>query len=288
MLNSEFNVKTYAKLNLSLLVYQARPDKYHPICSIFQNISLADNLKITIIKPKELILSSDNTTLPLDQTNILSKVFDQVKEKLDYGFKIHLQKEIPLGGGLGGGSTNAAGFISFLNEIMRLDFTKEALTKLALNTGADVTFFLLGKGTALVSGIGEIVEPISKGKTNYFLLINPKIEIPTKFIYQKFDELKNIQKFKKIPIYLRTKLIGTNSLSSVVFASYPKMKQLKEQITSFGLKLFLSGSGATCFIPFKNQQKALYWESKIKEMFPDYFIRLTTSKTESHIISAIN
>jgi len=285
MLNSKFNVKTYAKLNLSLIVYRARADHYHPICSIFQNISLADNLKICLIPEKKLQLTSNNPLVPLDENNILFKVYNEVKEKFDSGFKIDIQKEIPIGGGVGGGSSNAAGFISFLNEVMRLNFTKEELTKLALKTGADVSFFLFGKGTALVSGIGEIVEPIAKGSTAYFLLINPNIPISTNLVYKKFDDLKNIPEFKKIPAYLKTKQIGKNSLAEVVFNSFPEMANLKEQISGYGLKLLLSGSGSTCFIPFKNYQKALYWQDKLKNKFPDYFIRLTETKTESHIIS---
>ncbi len=282
-------VTTYAKINLSLVVYPPRQDGYHPLCSVFQNISLADEMFITSSFNKGLDIISDNNNLPTNENNILFKVYNKIKDKLDFGLKIKINKNIPIGAGLGGGSSNAAGFIAFLQEVLRLNFTNQELLNLALSIGADVPFFLFGYGTSFVTGIGEIIEPIKKSSFDYFLLLKPPIAIPTKLIYQNFDnylttELKNElasikeEEIKKIQL-------SKNYLEPVVYKLFPEIKNIHEKLESLGLKIHLSGSGATSFIPFTEEHTALIWEQKLKELLPNLFIKLVKTKKEGHIIS---
>ena len=166
---SNFVFKTYAKINLFLDVIGDRDDGYHNIVSLFQNISLYDLMNIEIIRSGLKIESNVNI-----EDNILDRVYENYCRKFgepDVGFKIALTKHIPIGGGFGGGSSNAAAFIDFLCKTGGRD--KSVRYKIASEIGSDVPFFLDG-GTAFVKGRGEMIEKLNPIKGYYATIRMPQ------------------------------------------------------------------------------------------------------------------
>ncbi|MFC1771237.1 4-(cytidine 5'-diphospho)-2-C-methyl-D-erythritol kinase [Candidatus Margulisiibacteriota bacterium] len=276
------NIITYAKLNLSLRVYAPLKNNYHPICSIFQNISLYDELAIKIDPIKKgLTLSSSNKQLPLDKTNILTKIYTKYQNKIPFGLDIRIKKNIPIGSGMGGGSSNAGGFLAFLNLYAGWNLSDLKLAKLAVKFGADIPFFLFG-GTALVRGIGDKIKPINTSKYKYFVLINKDISINTKTIYQDFDKLNPTAKNPvRTPKIVLKQHLGENFLKAAVFSRYPDLKEIENIIINAGApKVYLSGSGATLFLAFKKLKEAQKWQEKISGVLPKTNITLAKAVTK--------
>ena len=270
-----YKIKTFAKINLSLLVYRPRSkDGYHPICSVFQNISLFDELKIKILKnqPGYFKLSCNHPDVPLNSENILSKIYFKLKKDIPFGLDIHIQKNIPLGGGLGGGSSNAAAFLAFLNQYVPLNYSLKKLQNIGLKFGADIPFFLVG-GTALVRGIGEKIRSLKPGTQKYFLVFNPGLHLNTQKIYQAFDAFtENFLYPAKTPKRILQGKIGPNSLQSVVFAQYPLFRDIEQQLQQLGAQVYMTGSGATLFIPFKQLKACRLFQAQLQEIYPDKFM----------------
>src|SRR3989339_93845 len=141
-----FSINTYAKINLSLLIYRPRKDGYHPLCSVFQNISTHDTLFIEIKEKPGIELTCEHSFVPVNENNILWKIYDALKTKkqLSFGLKIKINKNIPIGAGLGGGSSNAAGLLCFLNSFANLNLSENELIKFGVKYGADIPFFISG------------------------------------------------------------------------------------------------------------------------------------------------
>tara|TARA_A100001015_G_C14769867_1_gene624780 strand:+ start:269 stop:706 length:438 start_codon:yes stop_codon:yes gene_type:complete len=140
-------LKSYAKLNLYLKVFLPRPNGLHPIRSLFQTISLHDTL--TIKKTDSNILKIRSNNHALERDNLLYDIYNAYKDDIPFGMELNLNKRIPLGGGLGGGSSNAACFLSYLNKEAGWNLDDETLIKRSMQFGSDIAFFIKG-GTALV------------------------------------------------------------------------------------------------------------------------------------------
>ncbi|MGQ9856636.1 MAG: 4-(cytidine 5'-diphospho)-2-C-methyl-D-erythritol kinase [Fervidobacterium sp.] len=188
-------LRTYAKVNLCLDIIGKRSDGYHEISSLFQNISLSDRL--------EVIISNGDGNIQIDsnmhiEDNILYKIWKLLGDK-DHNVKVTLEKNIPMGAGLGGGSSNAAGFLKALEYVGVI--TKDDAYELAKAVGSDVPFFLYG-GTANVSGRGEVIEllePLSGFKIDIFY---PGYSISTKEAYGKLkSEWFNLAPMSPLKLY---------------------------------------------------------------------------------------
>lgn len=259
-------LNSFAKLNLSLLVYKPLKNNYHPLRSIFQTINLHDTLSITPQSQKKLTITSNNPNVPHDEKNILHKVYANTIG-LENGFQIHIQKDIPMGGGLGGGSTNAAAFITYLKKFYPHTIKNLTDKKISLNIGADVPYFLYGK-TALVGGIGEKITPIPQRITTNFLLILPHIHCDTKTIYQCYDtQIHTLKKSGKTPIWMLKNHIGHNDLKAVVFSLNPELQQLETLLSEQNVPLYMSGSGSTLFIPLNDPS----FEEKTRHILNTYY-----------------
>ncbi len=261
---------SFAKLNLSLFVYRARSDGYHPICSVFQLISLHDDLTIEHIAEKKLVITSSREDVPTGPGNIITKAYLAFEAQLSHGLSVHIQKRIPIGGGLGGGSSNAAVLLTYLNGIVPSPFSPQRLIGIAKKIGADVPFFLHG-GTMLVRGIGEKLRPIAPGEYRYFILINPNLTVHTGPVFKAFDQSPAAQKRAgRTPVTLLTEQLGENSLKDPLFSLYPIFGQIEQKVRDLGQSLYLSGSGATVFISFKAREARDRFLSSIQSVFPDY------------------
>ena len=258
--------KTPAKVNLGLHVHGKREDGFHELETIFQMVSLFDDVELELLS-SGIKLECDTPGIPTDDTNLVCKAALLLRKSYQVegkGVSIRLKKKIPFGAGLGGGSGNAAGVLMGLNRLWDLNIEREKLFSLAAELGSDVPFFLTSP-CALGKGRGErlkVLEPCSKFQV---LLVFPGFPIATSWVYQNL-RLKLTKRPNNISI-LRKNLslsditsLGSqlyNDLESVVIQKFPEVKVVKDELWAWGaLGVLLSGSGSTVFGIFDDPEKA--------------------------------
>ena len=250
-----------------------RPDGFHELETVMQPVGVYDTLTFER-KGAGVTLSCSDPELPIDATNLIYRAAALFFEraKLKEGVAIRLEKKVPVGGGLGGGSANAAVTLAALNEIFGNPLSN--LSELASQLGSDVPFFLQSK-PALATGRGEKIEPLGlfpalKGK--WFLLLYPGFGIPTVWAY------KNLQppygKPGKATELIKTLSRGvdptafSNSLEAPVLRKYPLLQLLQEFLRESGaLVIMMSGSGSTTFAICSGESQARDLERKTQEKF---------------------
>ena len=241
-------IKSPAKINLYLKILNKFNDGYHEIDTAFQLIDLFD--EIEFINSKNNISINTNSNNLNNNKNIISIVAKRLKKtNKKLGVDIKLDKKIPIGAGLGGGSSNAASAIIALNKLWNLGMTKIEMHNFAKDIGADVPFFLFGKN-AYAKGIGDVLkfkEPISGN----ILIIDPKIFISSEEMYKKFDELKFYKNHKSKNDFLEIYLNENNEVADF----YYKNKE--------DFEINLSGSGSCFFINYNNNENIEKFIKKI-------------------------
>lgn len=264
-LDKIYHSRSPAKINLYLDVLGLRKDGYHEIRTIYQSISLSDEIEFEPCK-NEISLNCDDKRIPADETNLAFKSAKLLKDfsKAKKGVRIKLLKKIPSEAGLGGGSSNAAVTLFSLNKLWKLDLPLETLLLLASKIGSDVPFFLIG-GTAIGIGRGEEVYPLKDISRKTILLIYPDEKVNTKEAYQKIDRVltegKSSFKISSIAFNLEAGFFRSedmfNRFEEVVFESYERIKYLREEMVKCGLKgAMMSGSGSTLFAILRNKKEA--------------------------------
>ena len=277
----KISIKSPAKINLHLEVIGKRKDGYHELAMIMQNIDLADYLEFEINKEGLIKLKSDCNHLSLDSDNLIVKSANLLKKlsNNDLGANIFLKKNIPIGAGLAGGSSNAAATLIGLNMLWNLNLDNNELLKLSASLGSDVPFFING-GTQLCFGRGEILEKLNyKYEYGVLLLKNPNVSISTAETYKKYsnqfikqvemtndliDNIRNdlrkdsLKDFKIKDKYIKIK----NDLQLIVESENESVKQALYLLSNLKncLTFSMSGSGPTCFAlfnDFDNANKAL-------------------------------
>lgn len=239
-----------AKINLGLNVVEKRTDGYHNIESVFYPIPLSDELEITISNSFEFTSSG----IQIDgspQDNLVIKAYELLKKTHQLPpVKIHLKKVIPFGGGLGGGSSDAAFCLKMLNQLFNLNIPNIKLKVFAKQLGADCPFFI-DNTPSLIEGIGDIIQPISVNLSNLFIvLVKPNIGIPTPLAYKGVKPQKPVIPITKTIISpienWRHQLKNDFELS--VFKQYSEIKTIKEKLYKTGaLYASMSGSGSTVY-----------------------------------------
>ncbi len=251
-------IKANAKINLTLDVGKKRIDGYHEIHSVMQSVSLCDF--ITIQKSEELMFFCDDDSL-LNSDNLAFIAAKEFLEEtgIEQNVKITLEKNIPVGAGLGGGSSDAAAVLRGMNKIFDYPLNDEELNHIAMNIGADVPFCLVG-GTALCEGIGEKVTPIDALPTVTVLIAKPMMKDSTGNAYKRLDELglppKNPN--KKI-LKAETVFDVCDNLSNdfVLLYKDTPVVETAELIREFNPDgMNLSGSGPALYAIFTNSQDA--------------------------------
>ncbi len=176
-------IKAFAKVNLFLEILARRPDGYHEIDSVFQEVDLADDLTLTD-QPAELTLTCSNPAIETEH-NLAYLAARMLREVTGTrrGVHIEIQKNIPTGAGLGGGSSDAAATLAGLNRLWDLGLDRPQLVEIGQAIGSDVPFFLYG-GTARVQGRGETVTPQVSAKPCYLVILFPDFSIPTEQVYK--------------------------------------------------------------------------------------------------------
>jgi 4-diphosphocytidyl-2-C-methyl-D-erythritol kinase len=243
-----------AKINLSLRILGRRPDGFHEIETLISPISLYD--KIDIEKQNRWIdFSCDDPALSTGDDNLVvraAKLFFE-RTKIKSGVAIKLQKIIPHGAGLGGGSSDAAATLRGLNELFETQLSREDLLKLSSAIGSDVPFFLF-ESAALCKGRGEIVEP-TKPKTKLsVLLLKPSFGVPTAWAYSRWEKSKEISGVSYAPQSLNGQTF-VNDLERPVFEKFVFLAQLKVWLLKQPevSAALMSGSGSTIFAVLKDK-----------------------------------
>jgi len=175
-----------AKVNLRLEILRKKEDGYHEIRTIFQKISLHDTLYFSLKRRRGIRITTDHPDLPTGKRNLVYQAVRSVLGRSDYvgGVDVEIEKRIPLGAGLGGGSSNAAIALKALNELLKMNLSRKELMETGAKIGADVPFFLF-EGSAIGSGIGERLRKITL-PTLWYILIYPNFEVSTRWAYQNF------------------------------------------------------------------------------------------------------
>jgi 4-diphosphocytidyl-2-C-methyl-D-erythritol kinase len=249
-------LKAPAKINLFLEIKNKREDDYHELESIMQTVNLYDELSFELTD-KNIFLECNSKTLPTNSTNIVYKAARAFHDyfKIDKGIKIYLKKTIPMGAGLGGGSSDAAATLVALAKLYNVKTNKKELEQIATKLGADVSFFLTG-GTALCEGIGDIISPLKTIKNLNVILVNPGFVINTASIYKKVKfPLTKKAEITKIKTRIDSGFFNTsnafsycfNRLEDFVLTDYPEIAKIKDVLRTIGCISLMSGSGATVF-----------------------------------------
>lgn len=275
MNSADFYYYAPAKVNFSLKIGNKIQNNLHKIQSLMRKIKIFDKISfnlthgdcsITAISGKMLkgAVSGHDLALLSAKENIIIKAAKIYFERLnitDKGVDVLLEKNIPLKGGLGGGSSDAAGMFLKLNEIFNYPLNTLELQELALKTGSDVPFFLT-EGDAVITGVGENIQAIpgSVLPKYYIVLIIPNFGLSTKEVYNDFDDflLTNSANYYNIQ-YLDFKNIKfENDFETVVFKKYPILREIRDYMMQYGAELsLLSGSGSTVFGAFRDKKKAV-------------------------------
>jgi len=264
-------IKSFAKINLGLEVKGKRKDNYHEIAILFQSIDLYDCLEFLPHPANRIFLQGDDESIAWDASNLIFQAARILQEKcsVSAGIQISVNKNIPPGRGLGGGSSNAAVTLYVLNKMWELGLSKEDLVELGKKLGADVPFFFEG-GLCLGLERGDQVFPLPDLRTHFCVLALPPFPIRTAFIYQNLllQSLTSKDKESKMNRFLKTQEFGflENKLEETVFSFYPQLKDFKSLFQSQGAELSLvTGTGSAVFGLFKEKEKAEKCLEKIKE-----------------------
>ena len=256
--------KTPAKVNFGLHILGKREDGFHELETLFQMVNWCDEIKIECLS-RGLELVCNQPDIPTDKGNLVIRAAHILQTRYPErckGARIHLNKNIPHGAGLGGGSGNAAGVLLGLNFLWGLKLKREDLISVASELGSDVPFFLFSP-CAIGRGRGEILEPVKNSIRFYVLMVYPGFAVSTASVYGNL-KLKltkrenNISILKNFLLQSEFAQLGatwSNDLELFVFKEYPGLSGIKKEMLALGAKgALLSGSGSTVFGIFDNPE----------------------------------
>lgn len=277
--------KAFAKINWALSVLNKRNDGYHDIISLMHAIDLYDTL---IFEPSSGI--EIQTELPIKrENNLIYKAIIALQQYtgIKKGIKVTLQKQIPIGAGLGGGSSDAATTLKALNELWGLNLGVNTLQKIGVSIGSDVPFFF-NLPLCIVEGRGDIIKPLKIEKSYTLVIVKPKFSISTKWAYEFLNlETELTTEYKKInnniwQLYLLlcegaySNFHSWNDLEKSVSGKYPEIEKIKKKLLEAGaLMSLLSGSGSTVFGVFNNEVDA----NETLKIFEGYWCKVVQTLT---------
>lgn len=248
---SDITYPAPAKLNLFLHVVGRRPDGYHLLQSVFRFIDHCDSLHFSLRADGKVVRSSQLTGVAPDNDLVVRAArLLQEHTGCKQGVTIAVEKHLPMGGGLGGGSSDAATTLLALNRLWQLDLPRAELQQLGLQLGADVPVFIFGE-SAFAEGVGEHLQPIHLPPAWYVVLI-PPVSVPTAEIFAAPELTRNTTSIK-IPLLLTAEL--HNDLQAVVCGKYPEVAEYLGWLSQQGTAR-MTGSGACVFAEFDSEDEA--------------------------------
>ena len=276
----KFSTVSPCKLNLFLYITGKRPDGYHNLQTLFVILDHGDVMHFETTDDDRVELLTD-FGFPVEK-NLIYKAAMLLKEQTlcKKGVKISIDKVLPQGGGLGGGSGNAATTLMVLNRLWDLNLKEDSLLKMGTSLGADVPIFIKGK-TCFAEGIGEILEEKSYPE-KYYLVATPECKVPTAKLFGS-EALKKDSKVRTFEELVNAPF--ENSFTPVVVKEYPEVQTLLDTLSEFGPS-FMSGSGSSCFVAFDSIEAAKKAQAKIEKLKISSFV--ARSVKVSNVIEDLN
>lgn len=286
---NSIELKSRAKINLSIDVLGKREDGYHLVEMIMQTIDLYDIIKIKELKCNEIIIKSNSSDIPLDENNIVYKAAKLIKEtfNISKGIEIFIDKYIPIAAGMAGGSSNAAAVLVGLNKLWNLQLSEEELKSLGFKLGADVPFCIVGNA-ALAEGVGEkltYIKGLSKDVS--ILVCKPELFVSTKDVYGGLDlnNLKQRPNNKLLIEYLKDDNIEgvsnnmVNVLETVTSKEHSEIKEIERiMMNNNALGSMMSGSGPTVFGLFESKEDALRGKEELLKTYEQVYVVNSSEK----------
>lgn len=284
-------VKAKAKINLTLDVIGKREDGYHELEMVMQSVNLQDTLSIKKIKAPVIRLDCNYSWLPTDERNIVYRAVKLYLETIGstQGIAVHINKKIPVGAGLGGGSADAAATLVGLNRLFGMQLGKKKLMEMGLSLGADVPFCIL-RGTALAKGVGEKLTPVPGIHNAPILIVKPPFSVSTAKVYKnlELDKINHRPDTGKMLEALRNKDLEqvamqmVNVLETVTIPMHPEIQAIKDEMMAQGaINALMSGSGCAVFAVFSTYEQALKAAKYFKytQNFREVYVTTTYSRS---------
>jgi 4-diphosphocytidyl-2-C-methyl-D-erythritol kinase len=280
-----------AKVNVILRILDRRSDGFHNLWSVMQTVALDDEVQIRLRADRQDIqLRCDATDLATDQSNLVYRAAAAVLARAQQavGLDIELRKRIPMGAGLGGGSSDAAATIIGLNCLLQLKWSPVKMAEVGQSLGSDVPFFLFAPA-ACVTGRGETVRPLVVEGARWVVLVNPGFGVNTKWAYQELAATRTSvrplsraqQEFDRQSRmgWAQLRAAAENDFEAPVFAAHGTLREIKQSLQAHGAEIaLLSGSGATVFGVFLDETSARLAHAQfISKNFKNVFVVPTCS-----------
>ncbi len=266
-------IKSYAKVNIGLNIIDKMQNGYHEIETLIQQVDFYDTIEIKIgSQAGDVIFSTSGNAINCENEKnscvMITKLLRQ-KFKIYNNITIKLHKNIPIGAGLGGGSSNAAAILNFMNYYFKLNLDYNKKVNLCQTIGMDAPFFIDGK-LQYAENMGEQLSKLpSIFKSYYFLLVYPKIIIPTQWAYLNIKKQLPIKKLNYNLLALKAPLnwsVFENDFEEVVIPRYPEIGEIKQKMIEYNaIYSSLSGSGSTVFGIYETLEDVLSSREKIKK-----------------------
>ena len=282
-------LKAYAKINVGLRITGQREDGYHTLKTLFQTVSIYDLVKIELKNEPGIEFESKGEKLPDREENLCVIAARMFLESISQsaGVSIFLDKMIPVGAGLGGGSSDAASVIRGLNDLLNSGLNAGKMEIIASEVGADVPFFIQG-GCRYAEGIGDKFSPGSIPEDLSVLLAVPEIRIDTSWAYNSLNHLSLTRKSEDVNLArfphngeAALKSEFRNDFEELVFSSYPEIGRLKELISRSGAVFTsLSGSGSAVYGFFESLTEAEKGKRELGENPRSWILKLIPGQTD--------
>ncbi|WP_063532902.1 4-(cytidine 5'-diphospho)-2-C-methyl-D-erythritol kinase [Burkholderia sp. MSMB1589WGS] len=257
-----------AKLNLFLHITGRRPDGYHELQSVFQLLDWGDTLHFTLRDDGKVSRKTDVPGVP-EETDLVVRAASLLKAHAGVaaGVDIEIDKRLPMGAGLGGGSSDAATTLLALNRLWKLDLPRATLQSLAVKLGADVPFFVFGKN-AFAEGIGETLQAVEL-PARWFLVVTPRVHVPTAAIFSEKSLTRNSKPITITDFLAQRNCtagwpdsFGRNDMQQVVTSKYAEVAKVVEWFYNLP-PARMTGSGASVFAAFKSKAEAEAAQAKL-------------------------
>ena len=265
-----------AKLTLFLHVPGRRADGYHLLQTAFQLIDRCDTLDIEVREDQAIVRTNDIPDVPAE-TDLIVRAARLLQQHTGCkrGANLTLHKILPMGGGLGGGSSDAASTLIALNHLWETNLSKTELMRLGLQLGADVPFFIFGEN-AFAEGIGEELQPIQTPE-RWFVIIEPGVQVPTPAIFSAKELTRDTKPVRIADFSSTAKTFWKNDLQTVACALFPVVDEALIWLSQFG-NAKMTGSGASIFCAFVDESAA----DEVIQQTPDRWISWKAKALSRH------
>ena len=289
---STITVPAYAKVNLTLDVLSLRPDGFHGVATVMQNISLADTVTASMSRESGISLECTDATIPTSDDNLAFRAAAALLELAGApgGINLRLEKRIPSQAGLGGGSADAAATLRAVNDLMKLGLTTAEISRIGAGLGSDVPFFLYG-GAAACRGKGELVTPLSDTPRLWFVVVKPELDISTADAYRALDRLpdrisaratRSMEQVLGSGDVERITARMANDFEQVVFADHPALTALQDDLLMARARnARLCGSGSAVFGVAWNRDEAGEIARLMRLKYDRVFVCRSLTRAES-------